>query len=73
MLLVITHNLVIEMNKDMYVNVRIFFAIKHLQITSLLMVKYWCCVLFANEIVSKSMSSNVPTLHILKYITNMTY
>lgn len=38
MLLVITHNLVIEMNKDMYVNVRIFFAIKHQQITSLLMV-----------------------------------
>lgn len=26
MLLVITHNLVIEMNKDMYVNVRIFFC-----------------------------------------------
>lgn len=40
MLLVITHNLVIEMNKDMYVNVRIFFALIHLQITSLLMVKY---------------------------------
>lgn len=40
MLLVITHNLVIEINKDMYVNVRLFFAIKHLQITSLLMVKY---------------------------------
>lgn len=40
MLLVITHNLIIEMNKDMYVNVRIFFAIKRLQITSLLMVKY---------------------------------